>query len=103
MEHGTNCHVEEIKKQVNKEELQNASIVWLAVSGMGCINCARRVGNALLGLDGVLRVDVELERRVAKVIFDPHKAKPEDLPAAVAEVGRASNHNYFALLLSEVA
>jgi copper chaperone CopZ len=103
MEHGTNCHVEEVKKKVDKEELQNASVVWLAITGMGCENCARRVGNGLLSLDGVLRVDVELERHVAKVAFDPHKVNPEDLPVAVAEAGRASSHNYFALLLTEVA
>ncbi len=103
MEHGTNCHVEEVKKQVSEEALQNASVVWLAITGMGCENCSRRVSNGLLAMEGVLRVDVELERHVAKVVFDPHKVKPEDLPAAVAESGRASSHNYFALLLTEVA
>ncbi len=103
MKHDANCHVDEISKPVDKEALQNASIVWLAITGMGCENCARRVSNGLLALDGVLRVDVELDRNVAKVVYDPIKVKPNDLPAVVAEAGRASNHNYFALLLAEVA
>jgi len=103
MEHSANCHVDEIGKPVDQEAMQNAAVVWLAVSGMGCTNCARRVSNALLGLDGVLRADVELERNVAKVTFDPKKVKPEELPEVVAEAGKSSNHNYFALLLTEVA
>ena len=103
MNHYANCHVDEVSKPVDREALQNASVVWLAISGMGCINCARRVSNALLAKDGVMRADVELERNVAKVTFDPKKVKPEELPEAVAEAGKSSNHNYFALLLTEVA
>jgi len=103
MEHEANCHVDEIKKPVDKKTLQNAAVVWLAVSGMGCANCARRVNNALLELNGVLRADVELERNVAKVTFDPQKIQPKDLPEAIAEAGKSSGHNYFALLLTEVA
>lgn len=103
MQHEANCHVDALNKEVDKQELQNASVVWLAITGMGCENCARRVSNGLLSLDGVFRADVELERQVAKVTFDPKIVRPEELPVAVAEAGRASNHNYFALLLTEVA
>src|SRR3972149_10150433 len=103
MKHEANCHVDEVKKKVDNEAVQNASVVWLAISGMGCETCARRVHNALLEPDGVLRADVELERGVAKVTYDPLKVKPEELMSSVANAGRASNHNYFALLLTEVA
>ena len=101
MEHRTNCHVEEVEKQIDPKALESAEVAWLDITGMGCENCARRVRNGLLSLNGVLRADVDPGRRVAKVSFNPHEVKVEQLPIAVAEAGRASNHNYFATLLAE--
>ena len=48
----------------------------LAVWGMGCPRCAMRVHNGLLGVDGILLVEVILERGMAGVAYDPAQVDP---------------------------
>lgn len=103
MEHKANCHVDDVNKEVDPKALESAEVAWLAITGMGCENCARRVRNGVLSLNGVLRVDVDLGRHMAKVAYDPNEVNAEQFPVAIAEAGRASNHNYFAMLLAELA
>lgn len=57
----------------------------LNVKGMMCVNCQKHVHDALLAMDGVSAVDVNLEKGTAKVTasreipwmnLDPSSAKP---------------------------
>ena len=50
-----NCYVDPIQKIVTAEERTATATTLLAVSGMGCPNCAARVRNSLLRLNGVGR------------------------------------------------
>lgn len=91
-----NCHVEPIHKTVLDQVIQNADRILLSVSGMGCPNCATRVRNGLLSLDGVHDAEVMLNMHMAEVYFDEKKVSAETLVQAVAEAGNDGRHNYHA-------
>jgi copper chaperone len=59
--------------------------VRLAIDGMHCDACVRRVTNALNGVEGV-RVD-SVEVGAAKVAFDPEVVAPEEITSAVNGIG----------------
>ena len=90
------CHVEPIQKDTSVDDLQEARIVGLTVQGMGCVNCATRVRNSLLALDGVVSADVDWERGLALVDYVPAKTNVDTLLHAVAAAGNDGHHNYYA-------
>lgn len=63
----TTCHIEPIQKEVSAEDRDLAEMVILAVWGLGCENCANRVRNSLLRLDGVVSADIALAYGLAMV------------------------------------
>lgn len=93
------CHVDPIQKSVSAEEQQQLVTVNLAVTGMGCPNCAIRVYNGLLGLHGVVKADVNHETGLALVEMNPALVARPSLLEAVFQAGVTSNHNYSAALL----
>ncbi len=95
-----NCHVEPIHKTATAGELAGGVPVWLAVFGMGCPNCAIRVRNSLLSLDGVLEVSVSHVAGLASVVFNPDVATIPALIDAVALAGNDGRHEYWAVRLS---
>jgi copper chaperone CopZ len=97
---GETCHVEPLEKYVNPEELREAHMAILAVWGIGCPNCAMRVRNGLVGLDGVVSADIDLERGLAFVDYLPAKTDLHALILAVAAAGNDGRHNYRASIIS---
>lgn len=95
-----NCYVEPVQKAVNVEDLAEARIVGLAVSGMGCVNCGTRVRNRLLTIEGVVSADVDWERGVAFVDFVPTKTTVDALLSAVTAAGDDGHHDYRAKVIS---
>lgn len=96
-----NCHVEPIYKDtVNNEELRNADSALLAVWGMGCPNCATRVRNSLLSLEGVYGVEVYLNMAMAEVSYDSRKVTAQSLVEAVARAGNDGRHEYRAQVIA---
>ena len=89
-----NCHVEPIHKAALDHVIQNAERILLSISGMGCPNCATRVRNGLLLLDGVHDAEVLLNMRMAEVYFDEKKVSSAMLIQAVAGAGNDGRHNY---------
>lgn len=61
--------------------------VSFSVEGMTCGSCVARVKRAVLGLDGVTRVDVSLEERRARVEYIEGKVSPDSIAAAVRKLG----------------
>ena len=57
----------------------------LHIEGMSCGHCLNAVNNALASLDGVEIESVKIGR--AEVRFDPAKADPTTIAAAVSEQG----------------
>ncbi len=90
------CHVEPLQKSFSDEDFDEAHMATLAIWGMGCPNCAMRVRNSLLRLDGVVSADIDFERGLAFVDYVPTKTDPHALILAVASAGDDGRHNYHA-------
>lgn len=97
-----NCHVDPLEKPLDQEALSSAMAAYLAVSGMGCSNCAARVRNGLLNLEGVLLAEIHLEHGIAATAFDPNRVTVEDLIQAVSQSGNDGRHHYVAQLIEEL-
>ncbi|MVW73125.1 heavy metal translocating P-type ATPase [Bordetella sp. 15P40C-2] len=59
----------------------------LAITGMSCASCVKRVEKALTGVTGVQQAIVNLATEKALVAYDPATTKTDDLVAAVARMG----------------
>lgn len=94
------CYVEPVKKAVPGELLKKADLALLEISGMGCHNCATRVRNSLLALEGVYEVDVFLDMAMAEISFDGQKISSHMLVEAVVRAGNDGRHDYRAQLIS---
>jgi len=95
-----NCYVEPINKTASADQMGQADSALLAVWGMGCPNCATRVRNSLLALDGVYAVDIYLNTAMAEVSFDSQKVSVKMLVEAVSRAGNDGRHEYRAELVS---
>lgn len=96
-----NCYVEPIyKNEGSADQLRNADNALLAIWGMGCQNCATRVRNSLLALEGVYGVDVYLNMALAEVRYDGRKISPNALVEAVSRAGNDGRHEYRAQLIA---
>ncbi|HEX7973117.1 MAG TPA: heavy metal-associated domain-containing protein [Anaerolineales bacterium] len=92
------CHVEPVNKTITSEEMETASLVMLAVQGMGCRNCATRVRNSLIQVRGVIDAEVYHTSGVAEVIYNPNLITQAALLEAVARAGGDGKHEYQARL-----
>jgi copper chaperone CopZ len=59
----------------------------LKVSGMSCGHCVKTVTEALEGVDGVARADVDLQRGRATVEYDEGRTNPRALASVVTDEG----------------
>ena len=57
------------------------------VEGMSCASCAASVRKTLKSIDGVAAVEVDLEHRRARVEYAAEKVTPQQVQAAVTELG----------------
>jgi P-type Cu+ transporter len=65
----------------------NQKQISLAVHGMTCQHCVRRVTQALEELDGVKNVSVSLEDKEASLSYDESRVKTDDIKRAIEEAG----------------
>lgn len=65
--------------------------VTLSVPDMNCATCPITVKKALTKVSGVSKINVNLDRREAKVTFDDTKAKVEALTRATKNAGYPSS------------
>ncbi len=68
-------------------EQKNTEMVTLAVEGMSCAACVRRVEKALAGVDGVREASVNLATEKATMVFDPAHAGVGTMKQAVEAAG----------------
>ena len=59
----------------------------IKIEGMSCCHCTSAVKNALAETDGVVSVEVSLEEKCAKVVFDENKVSVENLKEVVEDQG----------------
>ena len=93
------CHVEPVQKTPSAEELADRTEAWLAVFGMGCPTCARRVTNSLLSLSSVSDVLVDHLAGMARVVYNPRMITVPLLLDAVERAGNDTRHTYWAAQL----
>lgn len=94
------CHVEPIERDsIDESALQAADRVYLAVTDMGCPNCAHRVRNALLAVPGVLDASVHLGAGQAAVACRDGSVGVDDLVGAVEDASQGTRHRYTADVL----
>jgi copper chaperone CopZ len=65
----------------------STAVAELRVEGMHCGSCVALVEESLRELTGVASASVDLESSRAVVAYDPARVGPDELRAAVAEVG----------------
>ena len=94
------CHVEPLEKAVTLQQIQAASRAILSIGGMGCPNCAMRVHNSLVAVNGVYRADVYLKIGLAEVYYDRNKVSADVLTQVVQHAGTAVRHDYHALVIA---
>jgi len=90
------CHVEPLQKVASADERSKTSWTLLAVYGMGCPNCANRVRNSLISLNGVMEAYVDHTMGIADVEFNPDLVTIPALIDVVARAGGDGRHNYHA-------
>jgi copper chaperone len=61
--------------------------ISIGVEGMSCEHCVRAVTSALKAQKGVKTVEVSLEGRNARVVYDDEHIRLDDLKAAILEEG----------------
>ncbi len=91
-----NCHVDSIQKTPSAEEREAVQTTLLAIRGMGCPNCAARVRNSLLSLNGVADAHVNHTTGIAEVDFNPNLTGIAALVNAVTQAGGDGRHEYMA-------
>ena len=94
------CHVDAVHKSPSFEEQREQIVTMLAVEGMGCQNCVKRVRNGLLQVYGVVSADVDLAAARARVVYNPRLVQPKHLQHAVADAGAAVRHEYRATIIA---
>lgn len=94
------CHVEPLQKEATPDELADLQGQFLIIGGMGCPNCAARVRNSLLSLNGVVEVYVDHVSGQGYVVFNPKLALTSNLLEAVEMAGNDGHHNYWAEVAS---
>ena len=94
------CRVEPIQKISSADEQEKIELALLAISGMGCSNCAIRVRNSVLSIYGVTGAYVDHTAGIAQVSYNPDFVKIDYLINAVRGAGRDGQHAYQARLLA---
>lgn len=61
--------------------------VILTVEGMSCAHCVRAVNQAVGGLDGVSKVDVDLAKKTVTIEHDPSVAPLARIKAEIEDQG----------------
>lgn len=92
-------YVEPFEKSLSPEDYDEAMMVMLAVDGMTCPNCATRIRNSLIRLDGVLEAHVYHNIQLAEVVFDPAYIESTDVLLAVSNAGDDELHVYQARVI----
>lgn len=71
-------------------EVETITQETIKVEGMSCGHCVMRVKKAIEGVQGVNKVDVNLDNKQAVVEFDEGKTDVEKIKAAVRDTGYES-------------
>jgi copper chaperone CopZ len=69
------------------EAKPSLKVVQIPVEGMACVACAASVKQAVKNLNGVVSVEVSLEKRNARVTYSANLVSPDQIVAAIDKLG----------------
>jgi copper chaperone CopZ len=95
-----NCHVEPTVKQATPLEQAQLTDGRMLIKGMGCPNCAARVRNSLLNLEGVVDAIIDHDNGVGRVFYNPTMVTHADLEGAISAAGGDGHHEYSGTLVA---
>jgi copper chaperone len=72
-------------------EVETITQETIKVEGMSCGHCVMRVKKAIEGVEGVRKVDVDLQKKQAIVEYEEEKANLEKIKTAIKEAGYETN------------
>ena len=78
-------------KQANHMKMNGEGHSMISVPTIQCNNCAKTITAALDKVDGVEKVNIDLEKKVAHVNYDTKKVKLNDIEKAIAAAGYDAN------------
>jgi len=67
------------------------AMTTLQIGGMSCESCASEVAEALTKVEGVIGSDVNFDRKLATVTYNPRKTNPELMVKAVETIGYSAS------------
>lgn len=88
------CNVPRLEPADSGHRDSRRAGVRLFIQGMGCVNCANRIHNALITMEGVGGVEIDHRTGQGTVLFNPDQVGPDGLLARVTRAGAASGHRY---------
>ncbi len=97
------CHVEPIEKQATAVENEQITDGRMLIWGMGCPNCAARVRNSLVSLNGVVEAVVDHNSGIGRVFFNPNLVSVQELEQAVIRAGGDGRHEYLGKMAQSTA
>ena len=62
-------------------------VVSVPVDGMTCGGCAQSIANSLLDLKGIARADIQHEKKLATITYDPAAITVDAIVAAIKKTG----------------
>lgn len=71
-------------------------VSYLEITGMGCVNCGKRIQNALMKVHGVSEVSIDHQAGLGQVTYTPQATSEALLIQAVRDAGDGGHHNYAA-------
>ena len=71
--------------------VSNAKEANIALPTIMCGMCETNITNAVSNLDGLIKVNVDLEKKIGKVVFDADKISLAQIEAKIADAGYKAN------------
>ena len=75
----------------SSEQTQKIEITTINVNSLICVTCKKTVTEALNKVDGVQKVDVDVDKKIARISFFPAKTTLAILEKAITEAGYNAN------------
>ena len=79
------------KQTLKAKKSEPAVVATIAVNSVKCSMCASTVTDAVMELDGVKNVEVDVDEQVATVTYLSKKVKKADIEKAIANAGYNAN------------
>src|SRR3990172_3857089 len=74
-------------KTIEKKEVKATEHAMIKVPTVQCSNCVKTITTATEKVEGVESIDINVDKKMAHVSYNPDEVKIEDIRAAIANSG----------------